>query len=691
MNLQLIDWIIIIGIFGVFVAATLATRQYNKTVSDFLAANRCAGRYMLTMAEGAAGLGVVTIVAAWEVYYKAGFNGLWWDAMLIPMGLILALSGWVTYRYRQTNAMTMAQFFQIRYSRNFRIFSGILAWISGVINFGIAPAVTARCLIYFCGIPVYTTSIGWCEIDLTLAVVMFVMLAMTLTVIFMGGQIALLITDFIQSQVFYIAALMVLVVLLTKIGWVDVIETLKQAPKEQSMLNPFKQQNLEDFNVWYFLMVGFINVYAYRAWQGTQGFNCSAKSPHEARMAGILGGLRWQTINLLFWLCIPICVYVVFNNSKFAGLSHSIQTTLDGIPDHNLQEQMRVSVGLVKLLPVGVLGLVTIAFVGAAISSCSSYLHSWGSIFIQDVVMPFRKMPLDIKQHIKWLRLSIFGVTVFVWIFSMLFPIKEYVMMFFMITATIYLGGAGAVIIGGLYWKRGTTAGAWTGMIVGCLLSVTGIILVNLFWPNILPSIKESYPDIRWLQNLPAKLPFNSMHISFFSAIAASCSYVIASLFSKPDPDFDMDRMLHRGKYALKTDEHHETPGKPNLILKMLGIGKEFTGGDKFIYFFATAFQLFWFIAFVIGTIFYSIYGASDDTWANWWLFRTSLMAIVALITFIWFFWGGTRDSVDLFRTLKTAPKNILDDGSVVGHHNAAECNTPSIEQENEKQQVNRN
>jgi hypothetical protein len=64
-------------------------------------------------------------------------------------------------------------------------------------------------------------------------------------------------------------------------------------------------------------------------------------------------------------------------------------------------------------------------------------------------------------------------------------------------------------------------------------------------------------------------------------------------------------------------------------------------------------------------------------------------MAIVAVVTFVWFLWGGTKDSIDLFRTLKTAPKNILDDGSVVGHCNAAECTTPSIEQGNENQQAN--
>ena len=37
----------------------------------------------------------------------------------------------------------------------------------------------------------------------------------------------------------------------------------------------------------------------------------------------------------------------------------------------------------------------------------------------------------------------------------------------------------GAAIIGGLYWKRGTTAGAWCGVLSGSLLAVLGILLTQ--------------------------------------------------------------------------------------------------------------------------------------------------------------------------------------------------------------------
>ena len=45
---------------------SLSTRRYMKGVSDFLAANRLAGRYLLTIAQEMGSFGVVSFVAIFE-------------------------------------------------------------------------------------------------------------------------------------------------------------------------------------------------------------------------------------------------------------------------------------------------------------------------------------------------------------------------------------------------------------------------------------------------------------------------------------------------------------------------------------------------------------------------------------------------------------------------------------------------
>ena len=116
----------------------------------------------------------------------------------------------------------------------------------------------------------------------------------------------------------------------------------------------------------------------------------------------------------------------------------------------------------------------------AFISTHDTYLHSWGSILVQDVIMPFRKKPFDKDTHLKVLRYSIYGVAVFIFFFSLLFQQNQKIALFFAITGAIFAGGSGAVIIGGLYWKRGTTVAAWAAMITGAVIAVGGIILKQI-------------------------------------------------------------------------------------------------------------------------------------------------------------------------------------------------------------------
>ncbi len=126
------------------------------------------------------------------------------------------------------------------------------------------------------------------------------------------------------------------------------------------------------------------------------------------------------------------------------------------------------------------MGAMTAVMLMATVGTHDTYLHSWGAIFIQDVVMPFRNKPFAPEQHLRVLRLSILGVCIFIFIFSMIFQQSEYIFLFFAITGAIFTGGSGAVIIGGLYWKRGTTAAAWSALLTGSVVAVGGIIIKQL-------------------------------------------------------------------------------------------------------------------------------------------------------------------------------------------------------------------
>ena len=103
-----IDWAIMAVPMAVVCFIAYKTNKYMKGVSDFLSAGRVAGRYLVCTATGMAGMGVISVVAAFEQRYVAGFASTWWQILSWPISLLMAFTGFVIYRYRETRALTLA-------------------------------------------------------------------------------------------------------------------------------------------------------------------------------------------------------------------------------------------------------------------------------------------------------------------------------------------------------------------------------------------------------------------------------------------------------------------------------------------------------------------------------------------------------------------------------------------------------
>jgi SSS family solute:Na+ symporter len=196
-----LDWIIVCIPLLLVLAISLYTRRYVKGVSDYLAAGRVAGRYVVAVAAGEASMGLITVVAQFEFMYASGFAVNFWGALATPIMLLITLTGFAIYRYRESRAMTMGQFFEIRYSKKFRIFSSGLAAISGIVNYGLFPAVGARFLVYFCGLPQKIDFLGFSWP--TFAVLMALFLTIAVVITCLGGQLTIMTSDCVMGILSY--------------------------------------------------------------------------------------------------------------------------------------------------------------------------------------------------------------------------------------------------------------------------------------------------------------------------------------------------------------------------------------------------------------------------------------------------------------------------------------------------------
>ncbi len=640
MHFSGLDWVILLSVYAAMVVGVLLLKPFMRSVADFLAAGRTAGRYLLSVSQGVAALGAITVVGYLEQNFVAGFSLTWWGFSQAIVILVLTVSGFVIYRFRQTRSLTLPEFFERRYSRPFRVFTGVLAFAAGLINFGIFPAVGARFFIHYIGLP-DSVSVGGLTVG-TFPLLMALLLCTAIFFVFTGGQVAVIITDFVQGVFVNVVFIAVVVFLLLQVDWTHIFEALAMAPENASLVNPYKTGQVADFNFWYFLIGTIGVVYVVMSWQGTQAYNASALSAHEAKMGQVLTNWRenpWK----LFVLVVPVIAYTVLHHPDYAAQAATVNGLLEGAESETIRNQLRGPAVLVTMQPVGLLGAFAAVMLTAFVSTHDTYLHSWGSIFIQDVVMPFRKTPFTPEQHMRALRWSIIGVAVFVFLFSLLFQQSQYIWLFFAITGAIFAGGSGAVLIGGLYWRRGSTAAAWAAMITGSSIAVGGIIT----------------------HQLVADFPVNGQQFWGIAMAASTVVYVAVSLLG-PRTNFDLDRLLHRGSHVLQ-GEMEIIDAAPSRGLRVLGMGREFTRGDRWLYLVTYAWVGAWTLTFIVGTVVNLTRDVDDTAWAVFWQGYVYLMVVVSSIVVLWFAIGGFRDIRAMLGRLGVMRRNELDDGWVRG------------------------
>ena len=715
--METIDWTIVAVCMIALSVFTLQAVRYMKGVSDFLSAGRSAGRFIQGYAHGMSAVGAISLVASFEMYYSSGFSPMWWPMMFLPIGIFITLSGWVYYRFRETRCMTMAQFFEVRYSKSLRIYAGLIIWLSGIVNFGIFPAVACRFIVHFCGLPETFLFMGY-DIP-TFAPIMVITLGIAVTYTNLGGQVTVMVTDCVQGVFCGILFLAIGAFLLCTFSWGDISNALEKAPtqraqkeaveqvekaqvaydkavaskigaavleekrialnkahkaqgedeiknvaEKKSMLNPANTSGA-DFSVLFFLIILFNNFYGYLSWQGSQAYFSSSLSPHEQKMSAFISTWIAQP-RTLFFVLMPVCALAFMTLPQYADQAASAHQVLSTIDNPVIAKQITVPVAMERIFPIGVKGLFCAAILFFLITTQDTYLHSWGSIFIQDVVLPFRKTPVTPKQQIRLLRWSIFGVAAFAFFFSLLFQQKEYVFMFFAITGAI-VSGAGAMIVGGLYFNRGTTAGAWVAMTIGWIMAVGRIVIQQI--EPLFENVTNRGPILQamdWLNSI------NSQYIWFWIMISCLGGYLLVSLLTCRQP-FNMQRMLHRGKYDTTKDHVKAKDASKSIWVKIVGITDEFTLKDRILAVVTVVWNLGWFVLFIIGTVAMFTIEISNNTWSRFWQVWCWIHLLVGIPFMWWFARGAIRDIRRLFAHLATAKRDIRDDGRVMDHRSVVD------------------
>lgn len=748
------SWCIVIIPFSFVLWMAFYCRRYIRGVADFLVAGRVAGRYVISVGGVESALGVVTLVAMVEVKYQSGYGIVFWNNILVPLSIIISLTGFCVYRFRETKALSMGQFLEMRYNRAFRVFASIIRSMGEMMTNTIGPAVAARFFIYLLGIPHTISLFGFkCQ---TFVIILMVVVLLALIVLWTGGQISLIVTDTIQGLISYPIFVIFTVFMLTHFSWFDEMcpALLDRVPGE-SLLNPYDIAALRDFNIFALVVAICAKILNTASWLGAASGG-TARSAHEQKMASILGSWR---AGFAYVMCLMIgaAMFVTMTHKNFADDAKKIRDELstrvaDEIIDHpeirarvihavqqipaqrheigidpplslasnldtsyfntvagemvhgktaydrsdgyakllefrSLYHQMMLPVSMRNILPPALLGLFCLLMVMLMVSTDDTRIFSSAIIITQDIILPFISKPLSPLAHLWLVRFVTLLVGALFFVGSFYLSQLDYIQLFTVIMSAIWLGGAGSVLVGGLYTRFGTTSGAFAALITGSAISIGGVLLQRNWPDHVYPWLVEMgwhdgvarflevvttpfSPYVVWVMN-PVKCPINSQEFYFMSMVFSVFTYVLVSLLTYRKP-FNLEQMLHRGQYATEGDKPISSPWTwRNVYNKLIGITPEYTRSDRIIawsvFFYSIVYGV---ILGFIGIVIWNSVAPWPPEWWGWYTLIKSILvpAAVGVVTTVWFFIGGIIDLKRMFRDLSKRMDDPLDDGRVDGN-----------------------
>ena len=777
------DWLILILPVCFVMYMGWHSRRYIRGVSDFLSAGRLCGRYVISVGDVANALSIIGLLTYIEMHYKTGFSVGFWSSVLAPLSIVLGLTGFCHYRFRETKAMSLGQFLEMRYSRRFRIFAAALRSLAEMIANMIMPSLAARFFIQMLDLPLTFQVFGLTFSTFVVLMILFMTLAISL--ICFGGTLALIVTDSIQGMILYPILSCFIVFLFWKFSVSqEIMPTMADRIAGESFINPYDIGNLRDFNLFTMVIVAVYGTIMNRAnWIGA-GYSTAAKNPQEQKMAGLLGTWRGAAITV-FYLLIASALITFLNHKSFAPEANAVRKDLayraaddvfkddahsreivrnavadippqvheigvdpplsqeknldtifldvihtalkddararktaelegsgisaedmskelvdaEGKANDKFQQcrtlfyQLNLSVTMRALLPHGLFGLFALLLFLAMLSTDDTRIYSAALTIAQDVVLPLRKKPFTTKQHVWMIRIVAICIGIFFLFGSYYMKQMDYIQMFVTLACAMWVSGAGAVMTFGLYSRFGTTAGAWTSVLTSSTMSIFYIIVQRNWADVVYPAIAkaglvESFdkalrtlsspfnPYIHWQMD-PVKCPVNSIEFNFFLSILTVLLYVVVSKLTCKEP-FNLERMLHRGKYALDGERNIKISWTPaNFFKNLIGITPEYSKGDKviaysvFLYSFGYGFGLCF-----LGTVIWNeIHPWPVEWWSKYFVIRYFIVpCVVAAISTVWFGIGGFFGLVQLFRDLKARKTvNALDDGRVEGSMSLAD------------------
>lgn len=372
-----IDWTVI-GIYSVGLLALGYLFREQKDKRDYFLGGRSFGWFSMGMSVMASQLSAISFISAAAFVGMKQGGGMQWLTFefAVPLAMIFLIVVLVPPLYR-AGIVSVYAWLETRFSPTTRLL------LSGVFQFSRAFAT---------GIMIYTVALVLASV-MGIPMWQTILLSGVVTIIYswQGGMKAVVWGDVVQMLILLAGIVLCIVYgLHLQGGWEAFVARVDHQRLEAVPFNWGVGEG-QEFGFWPMLIGGFFLYISYYGCDQSQAQRAlSGKSLKEVRRALLFNGLFRFPVTLAYCFMGLIVGTFAFGTPGF----------LDQIPAD--QPDRMIPLFIINYLPTGVVGLLLVAILAAAMSSLSSAINSLSAATLEDFVA--RRRTLDAATQVAWSR-----------------------------------------------------------------------------------------------------------------------------------------------------------------------------------------------------------------------------------------------------------------------------------------------
>jgi solute:Na+ symporter, SSS family len=439
-HFSIFDWFIVLGFIVFYGFLGFRARKHSSSVDEFLVMGRRLGPVWGIATLAATETGLVTLIYFSEEAYLSGFVAFAIAGLAALTMWTVGWTGLVIKKLRELQVRTVPEFLEARFNANVRSLAGLATSIVGVLNMGIFLQVEGAFLAIILGVPLSK-----------LPIVMGVMLVVVISYTALGGMYSVVLTDVVQFVLIVLGVGVTTWLIVSAAGgWHNMVNAVAVHYGSAGF-------NLGQAPRYSLLFLAWTTLYYLSGWSTWQPVVARVLSMQNIGTA--LKLYRYSSFFMFLRAAFPM----VWGIGALAILG-SASPSSTALPTM-----------LVRILPAGLIGLVTVGFISASMSTYSSYLLAFSSILLQDVVAPRMKTPISGTRRVQLMQAGVLVIGVLVYLWGSFYHPSESVFRYITLTGSLSYAAMVTTMVGGIYWKPASVGGVYCAFAGSAVPPIVGL------------------------------------------------------------------------------------------------------------------------------------------------------------------------------------------------------------------------